>query len=262
MRFAIGVSYDGSSFDGWQSQPSGRAVQDHLERALAQIAGADVRVAGAGRTDAGVHAVGQVAHFDTLAVRPDTAWVRGTNSNLPSGISVTWVQPVDERFHARFAARSRTYHYLLRVSAVRPALFAQQLGWFHLPLELRRMQEAAAMLVGSHDFTSFRAAGCQAKTPVRLMHEARVIQSGETFVMRFRADAFLHHMVRNIVGALVMIGKGGEPVSWMGELLQAKDRRLGAPTFAPDGLYLSEVEYDPDWALPPAPVPLPGFPWL
>lgn len=262
MRFAIGVCYDGSQFDGWQSQPSGRAVQDHLERALTQIASEPVRLVGAGRTDAGVHAVGQVAHFDTSASRPDTAWVRGSNSNLPPGIAVTWVRMLDERFHARFAARSRTYVYLLRVSAVRPALFARQLGWFHLPLALTPMREAAAMLVGRHDFSSFRAAGCQAKTPVRQMHEASVVQIGDTFVMRFRADAFLHHMVRNIVGALVMIGKGGEPPGWMRNLLDARDRRVGAPTFAPDGLYLSEVEYDATWALPRPAAPLPGFPWL
>lgn len=262
MRYAIGVTYDGSGFDGWQSQPSGRAVQDHLERALAQIAGTPLRIVGAGRTDAGVHALAQVAHFDTSAVRPDSAWVRGTNSNLPTGISVTWVRAVDEPFHARFAARSRTYHYLLRVSPVRPALFAKQLGWFHLPLDLATMQAAAATLVGRHDFSSFRAAGCQAKTPVRMMHEALVNQLGDTFIMRFRADAFLHHMVRNIVGALVMIGKGREPVGWMQHLLEARDRSRGAPTFAAEGLYLSDVEYDAIWALPATTAPLPGFPWL
>lgn len=261
MRFAIGLGYDGSQFEGWQSQPSGRTIQNHLEHALTRIAAESVRVVGAGRTDAAVHAVGQVAHFDTSAIRPDTAWVRGTNSHLPDGVAVAWVRQVDERFHARFAARSRTYHYLLRVSPVRPALFARQLGWFHLPLDLTAMREAAAMLIGRQDFSSFRAAGCQAKTPVRLMHEAQVQRAGDTIIMRFRADAFLHHMVRNIVGALVMIGKGGEPVSWMQHLLAAKDRRQGAPTFAPDGLYLSEVEYDAMWALPAPAAPLPGFPW-
>jgi tRNA pseudouridine38-40 synthase len=259
MRIALGIAYDGSGFAGWQSQASGDTVQDHLERALAGIAGAPIRVTAAGRTDAGVHATGQVAHCDTPADRPESAWVRGTNSALPAGIAVQWAQPVDSAFHARFAATARTYHYVLYVHPVRPALFGAQVGWFHLPLDLVAMQRAAVALVGQHDFSSFRAAECQAKSPVRTLHELTLAQRGAYIVFKFRADAFLHRMVRNIVGALVYVGKGHDTPESIAALLAARDRRLAAPTFSPAGLYLTKVEYDPAWSLPET---SPALPWI
>lgn len=250
MRIALGVEYDGAGFHGWQSQPDRLTVQDALEAALARVAGEPVRVHCAGRTDAGVHACGQVVHFDTLADRPASAWVRGTNAGLPATVAVQWAQPVPAAFHARFSALSRSYTYLLCNEPVRPALGAGRVGWFHLPLDETRMQAAAQLLVGSHDFSAFRAAECQARSPVKSLHCAEVSREGRYLVLRFRADAFLHHMVRNLVGALVYVGKGRQPVEWVGELLAARQRSRAAPTFSAAGLYLSEVEYDPVWRLP------------
>lgn len=260
MRIALGLAYDGSRFCGWQTQPSGGAVQDHLERALAEIAGHPVRVTAAGRTDAGVHAVAQVAHFETEAARPETAWVRGTNALLPEGVAVQWAVPVADGFHARFTATGRSYRYVLYNHPVRPALAAPYVGWFHLPLDEERMQQAAAHLVGRHDFSAFRAAECQARTPVRTLSRATLVRRGPYLVFDFTADAFLHHMVRNIVGALVYVGKGRHSPGWIAELLASRDRARGAPTFAAQGLYLTAIHYPPEWTFPPfAPMmPFPG----
>jgi tRNA pseudouridine38-40 synthase len=250
MRYALGLQYDGAGFSGWQSQSGGNTAQDALEAALAAIAGHPVRVHAAGRTDAGVHAIGQVVHFDTEVQRPDTAWVRGVNANLPVSISVQWVVPVKEDFHARFSALERSYCYVLQVSAVRPALLAGKVGWFHLALELEAMREAAAVLAGHHDFSAFRSAECQAKSPERELRELSIERYGAFIVFRLRADGFLHHMVRNIIGSLIQVGKGAQPPQWMKGVLDARERAAAAATFAPDGLYLESVSYAPEWGLP------------
>jgi tRNA pseudouridine38-40 synthase len=250
MKLAIGVSYCGAGLEGWQSQPSGNTVQDRLEHALSEIGGEPIALTAAGRTDAGVHASAQVAHFETNADRPESAWVRGANALLPPEIAVQWAVPVPADFHARYSAVSRTYRYVLYNHAVRPALLAGRVGWFHLPLDLERMQEAAMLLLGEHDFSSFRSAECQARSPVRVMTGAVLRQRGAYVLFDFTANAFLHHMVRNIVGCLVYVGKGKHPPAWITELIGARDRRRAAPTFAPEGLYLFKVAYDASWQLP------------
>ena len=250
MKFAIGVSYCGAGLEGWQSQPSGNTVQDRLERAFSEIAGEPISLTAAGRTDAGVHASAQVAHFESSSVRPESAWVRGVNALLPAEIAVQWSSPVAEDFHARYSALSRTYRYVLYSHAVRPTLLAGRAGWFHLPLDLEKMKEAADRLVGKHDFSSFRSAECQAKSPVRVMEAVTVRASGAYVLFDFTANAFLHHMIRNIVGCLVYVGKGKHPPVWIPELIVARDRQRAAPTFSPDGLYLFNVRYDARWGLP------------
>jgi tRNA pseudouridine38-40 synthase len=250
VRIAIGVAYDGGPFAGWQSQPSGDTVQDHLESALGAIAGAPVRVVAAGRTDAGVHATGQVAHFDTDAVRPESAWVRGTNAGLPDAIAVQWATLVDGGFHARFSAISRTYRYLLYNHAVRPAVLAGKVGWFHRRLDEGRMRAAADCLVGEHDFSAFRSTECQAKSPVRTLARVTIERHADFIVFELTADAFLHHMVRNLVGALVQVGSGAQSPQWLAEVLAGRDRGRSAPTFAPHGLYLAAVSYPARWQLP------------
>lgn len=251
VRIALGLEYDGQHFCGWQTQPNGCAVQDVLETALQQIAGEAIKVASAGRTDTGVHALAQVVHFDTNAQRPDSAWVRGVNALLPPNVAVRWAREVAPTFHARFSAQARRYRYLLLNRPTRPALAHGRAGWFHAPLDLERMQHAASQLIGEHDFSAFRAAECQAKTPVRTLTELAIQRQGDYIIFDLRANAFLHHMVRNIVGALVYVGKGKHAPAWLAELLQARDRKLAAPTFAPDGLYLSGVEYEAQWGIPP-----------
>ena len=225
-------------------------MQDVLEAALAAIAGEPVGVTAAGRTDRGVHARGQVAHFDTGAVRPETAWVRGVNAFLPESIAVLWARPVDGEFHARYGAIARTYRYQLINRPVRPALAARHAGWYHAPLEVDAMREAARALLGEHDFSAFRAAECQAKTPVRTVHSIVIERSAERIDFTIRANAFLHHMVRNIVGTLVYVGNGRHAPGWVAELLVSRDRTKAAPTFAPEGLYLENIEYHPKWSLP------------
>jgi tRNA pseudouridine38-40 synthase len=249
-RIALGIEYDGSRFLGWQTQSGGGTVQDALEAALAGIAGEAVGVSCAGRTDRGVHGRGQVVHFDTAADRPDSAWVRGVNAMLPESVAVLWSRPVASDFHARYSAISRTYRYVLLNRPVRPALAARYCGWHHAPLSLDPMREAAAMLLGEHDFSAFRAADCQAKSPVRTMHSIDVERKGECFEFTLRANAWLQHMVRNIVGMLVYVGKGKHPPRWALQLLESRDRALAAPTFAAEGLYLEAVEYDARWNLP------------
>lgn len=250
MRIALGLEYCGSGFHGWQSQPQGNTVQDVLEAALAQIAGEPLGVICAGRTDAGVHATQQVVHFETLIERPLSAWVRGVNSHLPSGVAVRWAQPVSDDFHARFSARGRRYRYLLVNRAQRPGLWQGRVGWFHLPLDIELMQSAAQRLIGEHDFSAFRAANCQAKTPVKHMSRAEISVRGNLIVFDFEATAFLHHMVRNLVGTLVYIGKGAQAPGWVDELLLARDRQQAAPTFSPDGLYFRGPVYGAHWNLP------------
>lgn len=250
MKIAVGIEYEGSCFHGWQSQPSGDTVQDHLERALGSIAGEQVRLVAAGRTDAGVHATAQVAHFETAAVRPDSAWVRGVNALLPQAIAVQWAAIVSEDFHARYSAASRTYRYVLYNHPVRPALHHGQVGWFHLPLDPAAMRAAAAHLSGEHDFSAFRSSQCQAKSPVRVLRSWTIEQRGAYLSFEFTANGFLHHMVRNILGCLVYVGKGKHPPRWLAEVLASRDRRQAAPTFSPAGLYLAAVEYAPGWKLP------------
>jgi tRNA pseudouridine38-40 synthase len=263
QRWALGVEYDGQCFHGWQSQgpaphaiadrPAGATlptVQDALETALTAIADAPVSVVCAGRTDAGVHATGQVIHFDTVAQRPDTAWVRGVNAHLPASCAIRWAMPVPSDFHARFSAMGRRYRYILLNRPERPAVFAGRAGWFHRPLDATLMHAATQSILGTHDFSSFRAAECQANSPVRTLTDARVARQGDWLVFDFAANAFLQHMIRNLVGALVQIGKGGAPVSQMALWLAQRDRTLAPPTFMPDGLYLTGVDYDVSIGLP------------
>ena len=250
MRIALGLEYDGAAFCGWQTQPGGCGVQDHLQGALSQFAAAPIAVTAAGRTDTGVHAASQVVHFDTLAERETASWVRGTNAYLPATARVLWAAEVAPDFHARYSARARTYRYLLVNSPVAPALLHARAGWYHRPLDVDRMAEAAATLLGVHDFSAFRDAQCQAKSPEREMTRAQVARKDGLVVFTFRANAFLHHMVRNLVGALVYVGAGKQPPSWIPELMAARDRRNAAPTFAPDGLYLAAIAYDPAFSLP------------
>ncbi len=250
MRIALGIEYDGNQFNGWQSQPHGNTVQDALERALLKIAGQPVAAVCAGRTDAGVHGWGQVVHIDAPVERPLTAWVRGVNTFLPASVAVTWAQPVTDEFHARFSARSRSYRYLLLNHPVRPGVMHGRVGWFHGNLDVEAMRAGAAYLLGTHDFSSFRAAECQAKFPIKTLYQADVSQQGQLLCFDFRASAFLHHMVRNLVGSLLFVGKGVRPPEWMATLLACRDRSQAAPTFAPGGLYFMGVEYDECWRLP------------
>jgi len=250
MRVALGLSYDGSQFCGWQSQPSACGVQDALELAISRIAQQSVRVHAAGRTDTGVHALSQVVHFETQVERPLSAWVRGVNANLPETVRVEWARMVDADFHARFSAFSRSYQYLLYNAPVASALMATKAGWFHLPLNFPAMCEAAGYLVGEHDFSAFRASECQAKSPIRNLTSAEVSKAGRYFVFSFSANAFLQHQVRNMIGALIYVGKGAHPPDYIKELLQKRDRTLSPPTFSPSGLYLTGVGYDEKWGLP------------
>ena len=251
MRHALALEYDGRGFCGFQSQPSACSVQDALERALAAIAAAAVRAVAAGRTDAGVHATSQIVHFDAPVARPIQAWVRGVNAHLPPGATVLWCVAAPEQFHARFSALARHYTYLLLNRAERPGLAHGRVGWYHAPLDVPAMEEAATRLLGTHDFTSFRAAQCQAKTPVRTLRELRVTRVGALVRFDFTADAFLHHMVRNIVGALVEVGAGKRTAASLADLLAAADRTRGAPTFGAEGLYFTGADYDSGFPLPP-----------
>jgi tRNA pseudouridine38-40 synthase len=251
MRYALSLEYAGYAFCGFQSQPSGCGVQDALERALGAIAAAPVRVIAAGRTDAGVHALSQVVHFDSDAVRPSTAWIRGVNAHLPVTAGVLWAQGVPDDFHARFAAIRRHYTYLLCDRGQRLALEAGRVGWYHQALDIAAMQAGAVSLLGEHDFSSFRAAECQAKSPVKTLAHLTVARRGQFVQFDFSANAFLHHMIRNMVGALVYVGAGRQPAGWIAELLAARDRRHAAPTFAPDGLYFRGADYDARFGLPP-----------
>jgi tRNA pseudouridine38-40 synthase len=249
-RWALGISYRGSAYHGWQSQPGGNTVQDHLERALSALAAAPVSTVCAGRTDAGVHAFNQVVHFDAPVERDAFSWVRGTNRHLPRDIAVQWSQPVPADFHARFAARGRRYRYLLLRSPVRPSLEAGLVGWVFDDLELEPMRDAARHLIGEHDFSSFRSSECQARSPVKTLRSIGIEQRGGYWRFDFDAGAFLHHMVRNVMGCLLAVGSGRRPPGWMAEVLAARDRDAAAPTFAADGLYFVGPYYDATWQLP------------
>lgn len=252
MRLALGVSYNGQGYEGWQSQPSGRTVQDHLEAALARFAGQGEAVSTvcAGRTDAGVHGLMQVVHFDTELQREAFSWTRGTNAFLPPDIAVQWAQPVPETFHARNSAVARRYAYILLESPVRPSIEAGRVGWAFRSLDGDAMRAAAQRLLGEHDFTSFRASACQAKTPVKTMQRVDITRRGPYWRFEFQANAFLHHMIRNIMGCLLQVGQGLQPPEWISQVLQARNRDAAAPTFAPDGLYFLGPVYEAAWGLP------------
>jgi tRNA pseudouridine38-40 synthase len=253
MRIALGVEYDGAGFCGFQSQTGGCGVQDALESAIQSITEHTVRVHAAGRTDTGVHAMCQVVHFDTDAVRPESAWVRGVNAFLPSTVRVIWAKAVEhilgQDFHARFSAMRRSYQYLLVNAPVAPAILATKAGWYHLPLDIDAMQKAAQYLLGEHDFSAFRASECQAKSPIKTLLQANVYKVSEHVVFEFSANAFLHHQVRNMVGALIYIGNGKHPPEYMQTLLNNQNRTEAPPTFSANGLYLTGVEYDKKWNL-------------
>lgn len=250
MRIALGIEYDGSSFAGWQAQAHALGIQAAVEAAVAHVADHRVEVVAAGRTDAGVHAAIQVAHFDTTAVRTERSWVLGTNSGLPRQVTALWAREVPEDFHSRYSARSRSYRYFILNRQVRPALAATYVTWMREQLDSERMHRAAQQLVGEHDFSSFRAAECQSRTPMRRLDRIDVTRQGELICIAVTANAFLHHMVRNIAGVLMAVGCGDRPEGWVGDVLMARDRRSGGVTAPPQGLYLAGIEYDPALQLP------------
>ena len=265
-RIALGVQYDGAPWNGYQKQLDRHTVQDQLELALEAFARVPLATTCAGRTDTGVHALEQVVHFDTGLERDMQSWVRGVNTFLPDSIAVRCASPIAAAvdpmfdFHARFSARARTYHYVLYNHPVRSPLLAGKVGWTFRPLDLARMREAAQVLIGHHDFTAFRSSQCQAKSPVKDMQQVRIEQHGDVFVFTVRANAFLHHMVRNLVGSLVYVGQGRHDAAWLARVLAGRDRHAAAPTFMPDGLYLAKIDYDPKWGLPQEEgSPLPWF---
>ena len=252
-RIALGLEYDGSCFAGWQSQFHARGVQTVVEEGLSVVADEKIEVVAAGRTDAGVHAAMQVVHFDTAATRTERAWMLGAVSNMPKQVSVLWARDVPEGFHARYSALARRYRYVILNRTPRPALNADRVAWVRERLDDKRMHEAAQHLVGEHDFSSFRAAQCQSRTPMRNMYEIAVTRHGELVVLTVCANAFLHHMVRNIAGVLIAIGTGERPVDWSAEVLSYKDRKLGGVTAVPGGLYLAGIRYAPALNLPSEP---------
>lgn len=292
-RVALGVSYLGCNYKGWQSQPGGGTVQDALEAALSEFATKPIKVVCAGRTDAGVHGINQVVHLDTDIARAPFSWVRGTNTFLPKDISVQWAAQVPDSFHARNSAIGRRYAYILLEAPVRPSLEAGRVGWVFRPLELQAMREAAAHLIGEHDFSSFRSSMCQSPTPVKHLREIRIMRTalpsrpvapgsfdahlpdvfpeagqgpmsaldgrGAYWRFDFEGQAFLHHMIRNIMGCLLAVGTGTRSPDWVKQVLQARRREVAAPTFAPDGLYFLGPGYDPSWALPNV---TPALAWL
>lgn len=254
MRIALGIEYNGSRYQGWQRLRQGHSVQACVEAALSKVANHPVTTLCAGRTDSGVHARCQVVHFDTGAERQPHAWVLGSNSNLPQDISVLWAHPVEERFHARFSATGRTYRYHILNRVARPGLLAGLVTWECRPLDAERMQRAAVDLIGEHDFSGYRAQACQSKSPVREVRRLDVVRRGDQIMIEIEANAFLHHMVRNIAGVLMAIGQGKAPVTWAGEILAGRNRTVGGVTAPADGLYLEAIDY-PTWAgLPAAPV--------
>jgi tRNA pseudouridine38-40 synthase len=250
MRLALGISYNGQAYEGWQSQPSGRTVQDRLEHALTEFAAQPITTICAGRTDAGVHGLMQVVHFDTPLDREEFSWVRGTNRFLPPDIAVQWAQPVPDAFHSRACAKARRYAYVVLESPVRPSVDAGRVGWVFRRLDGIAMQAAAALLIGQHDFSSFRASACQAKSPIKTMTRVDISRRGAYWRFEFEADAFLHHMIRNVMGCLLQVGQGHQEPQWMGQVLAARDRDAAAPTFSPDGLYFLGPVYGAEWNLP------------
>ncbi len=264
MRIALGLQYDGSPYSGWQTQLNGNTVQDELERAITTFIGdkssaaLPIQTITAGRTDTGVHALGQVIHFDTPVEREDFSWVRGINSFLPKSIVVNWAKPVSEEFSARFSAYERTYIYALHAGPCRSPMVSSRAGYVLLPpnlwFDIDAMKEAAQSLIGEHDFTTFRASECQSKTPIKTIYSIDIISQEPWLYFRIRGNAFLHHMVRTLVGSFLFIGAGKKPPEWMGEILASKDRSLAAPTFMADGLYLAKIAYPEEFGIP--------SPWL
>ena len=250
MRIALGIEYDGTSYNGWQRQKNGIGVQQRLEEALRVVADEDVEVVCAGRTDTGVHASGQVVHFDTNAQRSERGWLLGTNTNLPPDVSVAWVRPVADDFHARFSATGRSYRYVILNRLQRSALHRHRAWWIHQALDESLMHEAAQRLVGEFDFSAFRAAGCQARSAMRELTSIRVVRAGAWVTVEVSANAFLMHMVRNITGTLAAIGQGEQPVEWISEVLESRDRKLGGITAPPHGLTLVAVDYPPVFGIP------------
>jgi tRNA pseudouridine38-40 synthase len=250
VRIAVGIEYDGSAYAGWQAQSSLPTLQGVLEQALGRVAAEPVGLTCAGRTDAGVHASGQVAHFDTHAVRSLRGWVLGANSELPRDVSVAWAMPVPGHFHARYCAEARTYRHLIANRLARPALLCGRAAWIHRPLDEARMREAAQSLLGEHDFSAFRAAECQAKSPIRRMERLEVERHGEFVTIEATANAFLHHMARNIAGLLIAIGRGDAPVEFAHQVLSGRDRTRNAATAAAAGLYLLAVRYPAAFGVP------------
>ena len=258
MRLALGVEYAGTHFCGWQYQPHARTVQEALQKAISTVANHQVEVFAAGRTDTGVHALNQVIHFDTEAVRSDRGWLLGINTNLPEDVNVTWIKPVDDDFNARFSALKRSYRYLILNRLSRSAVHHNRMWWHHHPLDIQRMQAAADQLIGRHDFTAFRATECQAKSPVKTLDKILVSRQQDCIAIDVEAKSFLHHMVRNLVGVMTAIGDGSKPVEWAGEVLRSVDRRQGGITSPPQGLYLVDVRYPEQYSLPT----VSGFPVL
>jgi tRNA pseudouridine38-40 synthase len=251
LRIALGIEYDGTDFLGWQRLSHGNTVQAAVESALSFVADAMIDVTCAGRTDAGVHARCQVVHFDTNAQRTERNWVLGANSRLPRSVAVRWARGVGEAFHARYSAIARRYRYLILNRPVRAALDARYVAWERVPLDAQAMHAAAQALVGEHDFSAFRTVACQANSPMRNVHAIDVARSGDEVAIEIQANAFLHHMVRNIVGSLLPIGRGERAEAWLGELLRGRDRRVAGPTAPASGLTFLAPRYPAEWNLPP-----------
>ena len=260
MRVAVGVQYDGAGFQGWQAQrPDVRTVQAVVERALSRVADHPLRLTCAGRTDAGVHAVGQVVHFDATAARSARNWLLGGNAHLPTDVSLSWVRQVPDDFHARFSALGRRYRYIILNQSQRSALWRGRATWHYRPLDVERMAAAGQALIGEHDFSAFRAADCQARHPIRDLRELTVRRQGDGIVLEVEANAFLQHMVRNIAGVLLAIGGGDRPVAWAREVLERRDRAQAGVTAPADGLYLWRVRYPERFDLPAQPGAMPEF---
>jgi tRNA pseudouridine38-40 synthase len=259
VRIALGITYNGQPYQGWQSQSTGLTIQDKLEKALKEFTTQKVTTLCAGRTDAGVHGLMQVVHFDTELNRDMASWVRGTNRYLPDDISVQWAHEVPSEFHARGSALSRRYAYIVLESPVRPSLEFGRAGWVYRSLDDTAMRRASRYLLGEHDFTSFRASSCQALSPIKTMMRVDIHKHGPYWRFEFEGNAFLHHMIRNIMGCMVTIGQGFESPEWMAQVIQSKRRDAAAPTFSPDGLYFQGPVYDAKWGLPTS---TPPFHWL
>lgn len=253
-RIALGLRYDGTGYHGWQIQNDLNTIQGTVEKALSTVANHPVSVTCAGRTDAGVHATAQTIHFDTKAHRSDYSWVFGVNSNLPHSISILWAKPVREDFHARYSAMARRYRYILYNHEIRPGILRKAVGWYYRPLDEQQMIVAGKHFLGEHDFSSFRGSDCQAKSPVRTIHQIEIFRIRRMVVIEVQANGFLLHMVRNIVGVLMAIGTGEHPPEWAKQVLEACDRKQGGMTISPNGLYLVEVNYPPEFQLPRMPL--------
>lgn len=253
MRYALGVEYDGKNYCGWQRQKSVVSVQQTLEQALSKIADEPIEVVCAGRTDTGVNATNQVIHFDTTKTRKDVAWTLGVNTHLPDDIAVTWVKAVADEFHARFSATARRYRYVIYNNKLRSAILSHGISHWHQSLDEQLMHQGAQHLVGKHDFTSFRTVHCQSHSPVRTIEHCQITRQGKFIIVDIKANAFLHHMVRNIVGSLMRVGQSKESTTWIKEVLELKNRCMAGVTAPPEGLYFVEVDYPQQFELPKMP---------